>query len=94
MTAELELFQTMIRQVSLGDRVTLTSRALPQELAGTVSSIGLEIGRQSIVDDDPAAKTDARVVNVIVELDGPSSDAAATFTNLEVIARIDADPSR
>ena len=55
-----------------------------------VSAIGLEIGRQSITSDDPAANTDARVVDVIVKLDAASSEKAKRLTNLETIVRIDA----
>jgi HlyD family secretion protein len=58
-----------------------------------VSAIGLEIGRQSITSSDPAANTDARVVDVIVVLDASSSERARTFTNLEAIVRIDAGRS-
>ena len=55
-----------------------------------VSAIGLEIGRQTITSDDPAAQTDARVVDVIISLAPESSARAARLTNLEVITRIDA----
>jgi HlyD family secretion protein len=90
MTVEVEVYQTMIGRVALGDPATVRSDALTQELTGRVSAIGLEIGRQSITSDDPAANTDARIVDVIVTLDSVSSDLAARFTNLEVIVRIDA----
>ncbi len=59
-------------------------------MSGRVTAIGLEIGRQSITSDDPAVNTDARVVDVIVTLNAESSILASRFTNLEVIARIDA----
>ena len=62
-------------------------------LASAISTADLlrgEIGRQSITSDDPAVNTDARVVDVIVKLDEESSILAGRFTNLEVIARIDA----
>ncbi|WP_162651288.1 efflux RND transporter periplasmic adaptor subunit [Lentilitoribacter sp. Alg239-R112] len=90
MTVEVEVYQTLIGRVSLGDPVTISAKALPQELMGTVSAIGLEIGRQTITSDDPAANTDARVVDVIVALDDASSAIASRLTNLEVVARIDA----
>lgn len=90
MTVEVEVYQTMIGRVTIGDPATVTSNALSQELTGTVSAIGLEIGRQSITSDDPAANTDARIVDVIVTLDEASSQLAARFTNLEAIVRIDA----
>jgi HlyD family secretion protein len=88
MTAELEVYQTQIGQVALGDPVTVTGDALPKPLAGTVTRIGLEVGRQSVTDASPAANTDARVVKVQVWLDPASSQIARRFTNLQVSGRI------
>ncbi|WP_424928336.1 efflux RND transporter periplasmic adaptor subunit [Amaricoccus tamworthensis] len=90
MTVEAEVYQTMIGRVAIGDPVTVTAAALSKDLNGVVSAIGLEIGRQSITSDDPAANTDARVVDVIVMLDQDASVQARRFTNLETIVRIDA----
>lgn len=90
MTVEAEVYQTLIGRVAIGDPVTVSAEALAQDLTGVVSAIGLEIGRQSITSDDPAANTDARVVDVIVTLDAVSSELARGFTNLETIVRIDA----
>ncbi len=59
-------------------------------VTGAANGVGLAIGRQSITSDDPAANTDARVVDVVVTLDPASSEAARRFTNLQVITRIDA----
>lgn len=88
MTAEVEVYQTQISAVSLNDRVTIEADALPTPLTGRVSKIGLEIGRQTLIDDDPAANTDARVIEVTVALDPASSATASRYTNLQVIARI------
>lgn len=90
MNIELEVYQSLIARVTIGDLVTATSESLTQPLSGKVSAIGLDIGRQSITSSDPAVNTDARVVDVIVSLDQSSSVLASRFTNLEVIARIDA----
>lgn len=90
MTVEVEVYQTLIGRVSVGDPVTITAKALPQDLSGHVTAIGWEIGRQTITSDDPAANTDARVVDVIVALNRASSMIASRLTNLEVVARIDA----
>lgn len=90
MTVEAEVYQTMIGRVTIGDPVIISAQALKADLAGVVSAIGLEIGRQSITSDDPATNTDARVVDVIVVLDAASSELARNFTNLEAIVRIDA----
>ncbi|MGO4908038.1 efflux RND transporter periplasmic adaptor subunit [Pseudorhodobacter sp. W20_MBD10_FR17] len=90
MTVEAEVYQTLIGRVAIGDPVTVSAEALLQDLTGSVTAIGLEIGRQSITSDDPAANTDARVVDVIVTLDEGSSALAKGFTHLETIVRIDA----
>jgi HlyD family secretion protein len=90
MTVEAEVYQTMIGRVSIGDPVTVSAEALGDDLSGVVTAIGLEIGRQSITSSDPAANTDARVVDVIIALDGPSSERARRFTNLQAVVRIDA----
>jgi HlyD family secretion protein len=93
MTVQAEVYQTLIGRVTIGDPVVVSAAALSQNLTGVVSAIGLEIGRQSITSSDPAANTDARVVDVIVVLDSSSSERARTFTNLEAIVRIDAGRS-
>lgn len=90
MTVEAEVYQTMIGRVTIGDPVIVSADALSQDLNGTVTAIGLEIGRQSITSNDPAANTDSRVVDVIVTLDVASSPIAAPYTNLETVVRIDA----
>jgi putative ABC transport system permease protein len=89
MIAELEVYQTDIRHVAPGQPVEVTAPALGDApLSGTVARIGLEVGRQALVADDPAAHTDARVVEVAVALDAEGSARAAGLTGLEVVGRI------
>ncbi len=88
MTAEVEIYQTQIGDVTIGDTVDITANALPSSLQGEVSQIGLEVERQTLIDDDPAANTDARIVEVTVMLDEASSNIAARYTNLQVVATI------
>jgi HlyD family secretion protein len=88
MMVRIEVYQTEIGKVALGDPVTVTAAALPQTLTGTVTRIGLEVQRQELVDEDPAANTDARVFRVWADLDEASTDVAAVFVNLQVRARI------
>jgi HlyD family secretion protein len=88
MTAEIEVYQTNISRISVGDAVKLSAESLPAPLTGRISRIGLEIGRQALIDPSPAANTDARVVKVYADLDPASSGAARSFTNLQVTARI------
>lgn len=88
MTVEIEIYQTRISHVSVGDSVRLNAEALPASLTAHITRIGLEIGRQALIDASPAANTDARVVKVYADLDPESSKAARNFTNLQVTARI------
>ncbi len=94
MMAEVEIWQDRISHVALGQPVELAAIAISRTFQGKVQSIGLTVGRQGLLADDTAANTDARVVRVMVALDAESSSAAAAFTNLEVIARIDTRTGR
>ncbi len=93
MMAEVEVWQDRISAVKVGQPVELAAAALGQTLQGRVDSIGLMVGRQGLISDDAAENKDARVIRVLVALDAVSSDLAARFTNLEVIARIDTKPA-
>jgi HlyD family secretion protein len=88
MTVEVEIYQTQIGSVGIGDPVEITAEALSRPLRGAVSRIGLEVARQTSIDPSPAASTDARVVKVDVTLDPDSAALAKRFTNLQVMARI------
>jgi HlyD family secretion protein len=84
-----EVYETDIGLVKLGQPATITSRngAFPGTLTGTVAEIGLQIAKNDVIDDDPAANADARVVEVRVRID--QSDVVAALTNLQVDVAID-----
>ena len=89
MMAEVEIWQDRIAAVQVGQPAELIATALDTTLRGRVDSIGLTVGRQGLISDDAAENKDARVIRVLVALDAASSELAARYTNLEVIARID-----
>jgi HlyD family secretion protein len=89
MYAEAEVYESDIDKVKLGQRVSVTSSAIAGKLTGTVDSIGLEVERQEVVNTDPTANVDAKVVEVKVKLDPESSKRVAGLTNLLVNVRID-----
>jgi HlyD family secretion protein len=68
--------------VKLGQRASVESPALVKPLAGTVDRIGRKVGKLDALGTDPAARTDARVVEVEVRLD--ESEPAAALTHLQV----------
>lgn len=88
MEAELEVYQTDIARVALGQVVTASSPALAEPLTGTITHIGLEVEHQSTLAADPAANTDARIIRVTVQLDPESSARAGALSGLEVTGRI------
>ncbi len=89
MYAVAEVYQSDIGKVQLGQQVTVTSSAIDQKLTGTVETIGLEVERQEVVNTDPTANIDAKVVEVKVKLDEESSKKVAGLTNLLVNVQID-----
>lgn len=93
MTAELEVYQSEIGLIAVGQRVELTADALAKSLLGIVSEIGFSVEPQTTIDDNPAANTDARIVKVTIILDDDGSKRAARLTNLEVTGRINVEDS-
>jgi HlyD family secretion protein len=82
MFAVAEVYETDIARVRTGQRATVSSPALPEPLTGQVEWINLKVGKLDVLGADPAAKTDARVVEVEIRLD--DSRPAAGLTNLQV----------
>ena len=89
MYAIAEVYESDITKVQIGQQATVTSNALSEALTGTVEHIGLEVKRQEVVNTDPTANIDAKVVEVKVKLDEASSQKVSGLTNLLVNGRID-----
>jgi HlyD family secretion protein len=88
MYAVVEVYQSDISKVIPEQKVILTSDSISGKLQGTVERIGWEVQRQNVINSDPSSNIDARVVEVHVKLDQPSSQKAAKLTNLQVQAEI------
>jgi HlyD family secretion protein len=89
MRAVAEVYETDIGRVRLGQSATVTSRVLDRPVTGKVVEIGRMIFKNDVLNVDPAARADARVVEVRIELDDPARVAA--LTNLTVDVRINPD---
>jgi len=83
-----EIYETDISQVRLGQRTTISSGAIDGELEGTVAQIGWKIGKRDVLDTDPAADVDVRVVEVKIRLDPEDSEKVTGLTNLQVEVKI------
>ncbi|MEN9226209.1 MAG: efflux RND transporter periplasmic adaptor subunit [Thermostichus sp. HHBFW_bins_43] len=86
-----EIYETDILRIRPGQQATIRNRALPGELRGQVEHIGLQIRKKDVLNTDPAADVDARVVEVRIRLDPESSARVAGLTNLQVTVAIDVE---
>lgn len=90
MVAVAEVYETDVQRIRLGQKATVTSSAYPGKVIGQVEEIGLQIYKNKVLNTDPTAATDARVVEVKILLDPESSRKVQGFTNLEVTVAINA----
>jgi HlyD family secretion protein len=89
MYAIAEVYETDIAKVRNGQRATVTSPVFAGTLEGKVARIGKQIGKKDVLNIDPAADTDARVVEVRIRLNPESSKKVAALTNLQVEVKIE-----
>lgn len=86
MVAVAEVYETDVTRVAVGQRARIQSPALAAPLSGVVERIGLKIGKQDLLDADPVARTDARVVEVEIRIEGGQD--VSGLTNLQVKVEI------
>lgn len=84
MYAVAEVYEADVGGVVVGAEATATSAALPRPLRGVVERIALRVRKQDVLGTDPAARTDARVVEVEVRLAEEDVPLAAAYTHLQV----------
>lgn len=79
-----EVHETNISEVEVTQTAVVTSRnnAFDEELTGRVIAIGNQIFKKDVLNDDPTALVDARVVEIKILLDNP--ELVAGLTNLQV----------
>jgi HlyD family secretion protein len=87
MYAVAEVYETDIALVRPRQRARITSLALPHALDGTVETVGRIVAKNAVVDIDPAAAADRRVIEVRILLD--DGQPAARLVSLQVEVRID-----
>lgn len=83
-----EVYESDIKAVRLGQPAAITSSAFDGEAHGTVDEIGLQIQKKGVLDTNPTADADARIIEVKIRLDKPGSRKVAGLTNLEVTVQI------
>ena len=86
-----EVPEDRVSRVSLGQKATITSDngSFRGQLQGTVTEIGRKIGKKDVLNTDPAADVDSRVVEVKIALSSNDSQKVSGLTNAKVVAEID-----
>ena len=84
MFAIAEVYQSDIKNIRPGQTAQVSSDSIDSELIGTVEQVGYKVLRQDIVNSDPSANIDGRIVEVKIRLDADSSSKAARLTNQQV----------
>lgn len=85
-----EVLEEDIGKVRLGQKAIINSEneAFAGKLRGTVSEIGRQISKQNVLDSDPAADVDARVVEVKIALSPEDSQRVSGLTYGKVVTKI------
>jgi HlyD family secretion protein len=84
MVAIAEVYESDIKTLRPGQTARVSSDSIDGELIGKVEQIGYKVLRQDIVNTDPSANIDGRIVEVKVRLDADSSRKVARLTNQQV----------
>lgn len=80
-----EVYETDIKKVRLGQSVEITADAFTGKIQGTVTDIGLQVGKQNIFNNNPGADTDNKIVDVKIRINDPKDNQkVAALTNLQV----------
>ena len=80
-----EVYETDVARIRLGQTARITSRALPLAVTGRVIEIGWSIHKNDVLNVDPAARADARVVEVRIELDDATPVKRLTNHTVDVL---------
>ncbi|MEI6429243.1 MAG: HlyD family efflux transporter periplasmic adaptor subunit [Pseudanabaena sp. ELA607] len=88
MVAVLEVYQSEIDRVKVGQSATISGQAFQGEVKGIVSQVGLQVERQRQATNQAGENLDRRVIEVKVRLSPEDSRRVAAFTNLQVQGKI------
>ncbi|MBE9033945.1 ABC exporter membrane fusion protein [aff. Roholtiella sp. LEGE 12411] len=90
MYAVAEVYETDIKKVRIGQSATITSDAFSGKLRGTVTDIGLQVGKQNIFSNNLQSETDNKVVDVKIRITNlADNQQVAALTELQVQVIID-----
>ena len=79
-----EVYESDIKKVQVGQKAKITSTSFSEQLEGRVESIGLQVLKQNVINTDPSANIDGRIVEVRIRLNENASQKVSGLTNLQV----------
>jgi HlyD family secretion protein len=88
MFAVAEVFEADINKIKLNQNAEISVRTTGEKFNGTIVQIGSMIKKRDILDSDPVADVDARIVEVKVKLNAEASKQLSKLTNLRVDVQI------
>jgi HlyD family secretion protein len=88
MQAVAEVFEADISLLKVGMDAEIELEASSEVLTGRISEIGFIVARKIVLTNDPVSDTDARVVEVRVDLDAHHRARVARLSNARVAVRI------
>lgn len=89
-----EVYESDVGKVRIGQLARISSSAFSGELAGTVDEVGLQVRKKDVLNTDPVADIDSRVVEVKIRLDAAATQKVAGLTNSQVKVAIELDKSK
>ena len=89
MQALIEVYESDIDRVFINQNVQLTSEngGFEEVLSGKVIRISPQVKQRKVLSTDPTGDADARIIEVLVELNQESIDLVKGFSGMKVIAR-------
>jgi HlyD family secretion protein len=87
-----EIYEADMPRVTVGAAADVRLKTTPIQLRGQVRELGRMVGRKVALDNDPVTDTDARVVEVRIELDSESSRLVAGLSNARVDVKLTVAP--
>ena len=84
MYAVAEIYELDINKIKVGQKAKVTCLNFPEKLQGTVEQVGLLVAKKDVLNTDPAAEIDSRIVEVKIRLNPKDSHRVAGLTNAKV----------
>ncbi len=80
-----EVYETDIARVRLGQRATISSDILGDKFEGTVTEIGSQVTKNSVLPTDPVAFSDARIVKVKIAVPSGNALSSLIYGKVDVV---------